>query len=161
METKVVKFEIGKLLALVIAIVVIASVAGVILQSNYFQGNIRGGKEVQDTNPLPPKQLDFFSRIDLFKTNIEKGLDYGKELDMLKQDFDLMISEKLIGAGVAKETIEALSVMQDIDTDKVIEAIEVSIPAYQKTSDFAGFSTEIANRSIELIQPDDSKLKLK
>ena len=39
METKMVKFEIGKVLAVVVTIVVVALVAGTMLKSAYFQGN--------------------------------------------------------------------------------------------------------------------------
>ncbi len=40
MEQKLVKFEIGKLLALVITVVVVAGVAGIFLTSNYFKGDL-------------------------------------------------------------------------------------------------------------------------
>ena len=46
MEQKVVKFEIGKILAIVIAVVVIAGVASVFLQSTYFKGDICGTRTI-------------------------------------------------------------------------------------------------------------------
>lgn len=151
METKVVKLEIGKVLAIVIAIVVVASVAGVLLQSNYFQGNIG---EVSDTNPLPAKEGDYFTRIEQFKTNIEKGLDFESELGMLKKDLDSLVMEKVLDSDVAGKTIEAFSSMKGLDKELIIKTIDAFVPAYQKTSDVSGFAGVMLKEGKELVSRD-------
>lgn len=141
METKVVKLEIGKVLAWVIAVVVVASVAGVILQNNYLKGDV-----VVDVKETETVSMHYFDRIETFKIDIEK-LGYDKAIDGLKYDLDLMVSKKIIGAEIAKETIDAFSSIDDakviidaievsisaykLDIDGFIDAIEVSIPVYQ------------------------------
>lgn len=52
MEQKIVKFEIGKLLAVVISIVVITGVAGLYLSSTYFKGSLGDAEQ----GALTPEQ---------------------------------------------------------------------------------------------------------
>ena len=41
MQRKLVKIEIGKVLAIIIVLIIIAILAGIFVQGSYFQGNIR------------------------------------------------------------------------------------------------------------------------
>jgi hypothetical protein len=130
METKVVKLEIGKLLAFVIAVVVVASVAGVVIQNNYFKGSVPGvdsgaySAEVSSGDLAELAAKNYFDRIETFKINIDK-VGYDKALSGLKYDLDVMVSEKIIGAEIAKETFEAFA---STDDSKVaVTAIDNSI----------------------------------
>lgn len=153
MEQKVVKIEIGKVLAVIITVAVIALVAGVALQSNYFKGDI-GAEEVMDTNPLPAKEGDYFGVIEMFKTNIEKGLDFSSSLEGLKKDLDILVEGKFIDTDTAQKTFDAFSKLKGLEVVEVTKAIEVAIPAYQKTSDFSGFAIEIEKVGSDILQRD-------
>lgn len=71
MKTKVVKLEIGKLLAIIIAIVAIAALATFLLQSSYFKGDII------ITKPFDPIVRGDFVR----ETDSDKNVPLSTEID--------------------------------------------------------------------------------
>ncbi|MFC1599790.1 hypothetical protein ACFL3T_02060 [Patescibacteria group bacterium] len=87
METKVVKFEIGKILAIIIVVIAIAVLASFVVKSTFFGGNIK-------TAPIEPliEKIEFDpTKHELDKTfiideSINVPINSGDEL--LDQDAD-------------------------------------------------------------------------
>lgn len=83
MENKIVKVEIGKLFAIVIAIVLVAIIANALLQSNYFKGSVfeRGSVSIELEDGLD-------SKVNTWDEEVDTAID-GDEGDVDK-DFSLI-----------------------------------------------------------------------
>ena len=106
METKVVKFEIGKMLAVVIALAVIAFLAVSFLRSSFLQGNLKF------VSGLTEKQA-------------EQLVDCSLSLDRTKKLLELSLNEE--EKGVVEGCIKVVQQRMQQDT---LESLKDSDPYY-------------------------------
>jgi len=96
MEQKTVKFEIGKVLAIVITVVVIAGLAGAFLTSDYYKGMIGGG--IEKLESVNVERVDVISQevesieadLDVLMT-LKPAENFLPKLNLIEQELDALI----------------------------------------------------------------------
>lgn len=77
METKVIKLEIGKVLAIILAIIVVAILAGILIKSAFFKGDIIIQRVVE---PLSIEEFDRGVELDSSEVELlEEELEMAEE----------------------------------------------------------------------------------
>lgn len=118
MQTKTVKIEIGKILAIIIVIAIIAITAGFILNSDYFKGDIREAtKDVERVEEGDPIIMELITAIESgSRDNVQKVVSAYAELDdSVMAAYDRSATELLSIANVNISSVETFD--QLIQTD--------------------------------------------